>query len=317
MEATRMVVECTGVAIEWDVRAAGQSAIPEYGTTLPESTLESIRQNKVAIKGPLTNVVGKGFGSPNVGLRKALGLYANIRVAQSKYSTRSLFTGLNIAVVRETMEDSYGGVEQRLGSDVAVCIKYTTRAGTRNVAEFAARWAKNNSRSRVTVGHKANILKLTDGLFLEESVRVVADLGVTVDECIIDTMCMRLVTKPADFDVILLPNVYADLIADLVGGLVGGLGTVPGANYGDGIAVFESAHGSAPKYAGMNRVNPTAMILSGAMMLRHLGEHRAAEKIEVAVEQTVAAGAVLTVDQGGSASLSEFAQEICRRISSS
>lgn len=309
--AARRVIDATGVNIQWEEAVAGQSAIPEYGEPVPEATLESIRRNRVALKGPLTNIVGSGFRSPNVTLRTRLDLYANVRHAKYYPGVRSQFNNVDLVVIRENTEDTYCGLEQMVGADSAVALKFITRKGSERIIRFAFEYAQREERQKVTVAVKANILKLTDGMFLRVAREVATDYpDIEFEEVIIDALCMKLVQKPEEFDVLVMPNVYGDLIADLAAGLAGGLGVGPGANFGNGIAVFESVHGSAPKYAGLNKVNPAAMILSGAMMLKHLGEGEAAVRIEKAVKEVIAAGKEVTYDLGGTAGTSAMAEAI-------
>ena len=315
-EATRRVLEATGVAFEWEVQEAGEAMIAEHGTPLPEPVLESIRRNKVALKGPITTPVGGGFRSANVTLRQALGLYANVRPARSMKGLDTRYEDVDLVIVRENTEDLYAGIEHMVGPDAAESIKIITRAASERIARYAFDYAIANSRRKVTAVHKANIMKLSDGLFLE-SCRTVAgeyDGRVEFEDRIVDNMCMQLVQKPDLYDVLVLPNLYGDIVSDLCAGLVGGLGVAPGANIGTEAAVFEPVHGSAPKYAGLNKANPTALILSGVLMLRHLGEQAAAEAVETALRDVIAEGSRSTYDLGGSAGTSEFADAIIERL---
>jgi isocitrate dehydrogenase (NAD+) len=312
-EAARRVVDATGVAIDWEIVEAGVDVMDKYGTPLPEQVLESIRRNKVALKGPITTPIGTGFRSVNVALRQQLGLYACLRPARSYVGVRSRYTDVDLVIVRENTEDLYAGIEFDLGtpeaqqiiemgggkirSDSAISIKPISVTGTRQVARFAFDYARANGRKKVTVVAKANIMKYTDGLFFRVAGEVAAEYpDIEFEERLVDNMCMQLVQKPELYDVMLLPNLYGDILSDLCAGLVGGLGVAPGANLGDDYALFEPVHGSAPKYAGQNKTNPTATILSGILMLRHLGEDDAADRAEKAVSEVIAEGVSVTYD---------------------
>jgi len=290
--------------------------IAAHGTPLPDSVLESIRRNKVAIKGPITTPIGEGFRSVNVTLRQALGLYANLRPARSMKGVVTRFEDIDLIIVRENTEDLYAGIEHRVGRDAAESIKIITREASERIARFAFEYAVANGRRKVTAVHKANIMKLSDGLFLESVRTVAADYEgrVEFEDRIVDNMCMQLVQKPELYDVLVLPNLYGDIVSDLAAGLVGGLGVAPGANIGTEAAVFEAVHGSAPKYAGLNKANPTALILSGALMLRHLGHPDAAARLEEALRAVVAEGRSVTYDLGGNAGTSQFADAIIERL---
>ena len=295
---------------------AGEATIAAHGTPLPDEVLESIRRNKVAIKGPITTPVGEGFRSVNVTLRQALGLYANLRPARSMQGVVSRFDGIDLVIVRENTEDLYAGIEHRVGRDAAESIKIITREASERIARFAFEYAVANGRRKVTAVHKANIMKLSDGLFLESCRTVAADYAgrIEFEDRIVDNMCMQLVQKPELYDVLVLPNLYGDIVSDLAAGLVGGLGVAPGANIGPDAAVFEAVHGSAPKYAGQNKANPTALILSGALMLRHLGHPDVASRLEEALRAVVAEGRSVTYDLGGNAGTSQFADAIIERL---
>src|SRR4029079_11686536 len=278
--------------------------------------LESIRRNKVAIKGPITTPVGSGFRSVNVTLRQTLGLYANLRPARSIQGLETRYHDVDLVIVRENTEDLYAGIEHMVGPDAAESIKIITRAASERIARYALDYAVANGRRKVTAVHKANIMKLSDGLFLE-SCRTVAEAyagRVEFEDRIVDNMCMQLVQKPDLYDVPVLPNLYGDIVSDLCAGLVGGLGVAPGANIGTEAAVFEPVHGSAPKYAGLDKANPTAMILSGALMLRHMGYVDEAGRLETAVRDIIAEGRQTTSDLGGDAVTSEFADAIVERL---
>jgi isocitrate dehydrogenase (NAD+) len=296
--ATRRVLEATGVQFDWDVQEAGTGAMEKQGTPLPEAVLESIRTNKVALKGPITTPIGSGFRSVNVAMRKALDLYANVRPARTMEGTLFCHEGIDLVVVRENTEGLYAGIEHDVIPDEAAeSIRIITRRASERIVRFAFEYAQANDRRKVTAVHKANILKATDGLFLRVAREVAKDYpDLAFEDRIVDAMCMLLVQRPHDYDVLVMPNLYGDIVSDLCSGLVGGLGVAPGANIGDEMALFEPVHGSAPKYAGQNRVNPTATILSGALMLRHLGEREAAGRVEAAVAAVIADGRSVTYD---------------------
>jgi len=315
-DAATHVLQSTGIGFEWDVQQAGEATIATEGTPLPERVIDSIRRNGVAIKGPITTPVGAGFRSVNVALRQALELYANVRPARSMKGVTTRYDNVDLIIVRENTEDLYAGIEHRVGPDAAESIKIITRAASQRIARYAFEYALRNGRRRVTAVHKANIMKLSDGLFLESCGQVAADYAgrIEFDDRIVDNMCMQLVQKPELYDVLVLPNLYGDIISDLAAGLVGGLGVAPGANIGERAAVFEPVHGSAPKYAGQNRANPTALILSGALMLRHLGETDAADAVEAAVREVIAEGRTVTHDLGGSSGTREFGEAVAARV---
>ncbi|HEX2765783.1 MAG TPA: isocitrate/isopropylmalate dehydrogenase family protein [Candidatus Limnocylindria bacterium] len=315
-DAARTVLEATGIEFEWDVQDAGEATIATEGTPLPDRVIESIRRNGVGLKGPITTPVGSGFRSVNVSLRKELELYANVRPARSMAGVESRYENVDLIVVRENTEDLYAGVEHMVGPDAAESIKIITRAASQRIARYAFEYAVKNGRRKVTAVHKANIMKLSDGLFLESCQQVAADYAgrVEFEDRIVDNMCMQLVQKPELYDVLVLPNLYGDIVSDLAAGLVGGLGVAPGANIGEKAAVFEPVHGSAPKYAGQNKANPTALILSGALMLRHLGELDAADAVETAVRDVIAEGKTVTYDLGGSTGTREFGEAVADRV---
>jgi isocitrate dehydrogenase (NAD+) len=316
-DAARTVLEATGIGFDWDVQEAGEATIATEGTPLPDRVIESIRANGVALKGPITTPVGSGFRSVNVGLRQALELYANVRPARTMKGVETRYEGVDLIIVRENTEDLYAGIEHRVGPDAAESIKIITRAASQRIARYAFEYAVRNGRRKVTAVHKANIMKLSDGLFLESCQQVAAEYAgrVEFEDRIVDNMCMQLVQKPELYDVLVLPNLYGDIVSDLAAGLVGGLGVAPGANIGEKAAVFEPVHGSAPKYAGQNRANPTALILSGALMLRHLGETDAAGAVESAARDVIAEGTTVTYDLGGTAGTREFAEAVATRVS--
>jgi isocitrate dehydrogenase (NAD+) len=315
-EATRRVLDASGVAFEWEVVEAGEATIAEYGTPLPDHVLDSIRRNKVALKGPITTPVGKGFRSVNVALRQALNLYANLRPARSIKGLETRYEDVDLVIVRENTEDLYAGIEHMVGPDAAESIKIITRAASERIARFAFEYAVANGRHKVTAVHKANIMKLSDGLFLESCRTVAAGYAGRIDfeDRIVDNMCMQLVQKPDLYDVLVLPNLYGDIVSDLCAGLVGGLGVAPGANIGEDGAVFEAVHGSAPKYAGQNKANPTALMLSGVLMLRHLGYPAIADRLENAIRDVIADGRATTPDLGGTGSTSGFADAVSERL---
>lgn len=313
--AAKTVLAASGARIQWDEKLAGEAAYREYGELLPEDTLASIRENKVALKGPLTTPVGIGYRSLNVTLRKEFDLYANLRPARTYQGVKSRYERVDLVVVRENTEDLYMGVEHMVGRDAAESIKILTRPGCERIVRFAFDYAVREGRKKVTAVHKANIMKCTDGLFLEVARQVAGEYPqVEFEDRIIDNMCMQLVQKPELYDVLVMPNLYGDILSDLCAGLVGGLGVAPGANIGEKIATFEPVHGSAPKYAGMNKVNPTAIILSAVMMLQYLGEKDAAARVERALAEVIRDGSTVTYDLGGSASTSEMAEAIADKI---
>src|SRR3954465_10927133 len=315
-EATTRVLDATGIGFEWESVIAGEAAIEQFGTPLPDSVLESVRRNRVALKGPITTPVGSGFRSVNVTLRQTLGLYANLRPARSMAGLDTRYEDVDLIIVRENTEDLYAGIEHMVGPDAAESIKIITRAASERIARYAFEYAVANGRRKVTAVHKANIMKLSDGLFLESCATVAAEYEgrVAFEDRIVDNMCMQLVQKPELYDVLVLPTLYGDIVSDLAAGLVGGLGVAPGANIGVDGAVFEPVHGSAPKYAGLDRANPTAMILSGALMLRHLGYPDEATGVETAVRSIIAEGKQTTYDLGGSTGTAAFADAIIDRL---
>lgn len=316
-EATKRVIEATGVDIKWDICKAGEEVFEREGTPLPQDTLDSIKKNKVALKGPITTPVGKGFRSVNVTLRQTLDLYCCLRPCKTFKGARTRFENIDLIIVRENTEDLYAGIEFEKGSDITnklikfiidstgktirsdsgISIKPISIYATERIVRFAFDYARKNNRKKVTAVHKANIMKYSDGLFLDTARNVSKRYNdIEFEDKIVDNMCMQLVQKPEFYDVIVLPNLYGDIISDLAAGLIGGLGLAPGANLSNEIAVFEPVHGSAPKYKGMNKVNPLAMILSGVMMLKHLGEGEAAKRLENAIEKVIEEGKYVTYD---------------------
>ncbi len=304
------VLEATGANLAWERQTAGAEALAEFGDPLPAAVLESIRRNRVALKGPVTTPVGKGFRSVNVRLRQTLGLYANLRPVRSLPNVPSRFTGVDLVVVRENTEGLYSGIEHEVVPGVVESLNVITEKASTAIARFAFEHARREGRKRVTAVHKANILKLADGLFLECCRRVSREYSdIAFDDRIIDNLCMQLVVRPEASDVLVLPNFHGDIVSDLCAGLVGGLGVTPGANIGTDGAVFEAVHGSAPDIAGQDLANPTALILSAAMMLEHLGQGEAAGRVRTALQATLAKG-VRTRDLGGEASTSAFAEAV-------
>lgn len=305
------IIEAAGVEIEWESFVAGAEALSRHGDPLPEPVLESIKRNRVALKGPLTTPVGTGFTSVNVRLRKTLDLYANLRPVRTLPGVVTPFGELDLIVVRENTEDLYSGLEHVVVPGVVESLKIITERASTRIARFAFEYARSEGRRKVTAIHKANIMKLSDGLFLDCFRRVAAEYPeIEADDKIVDNACMQLVMRPQQFDILLLENLYGDIISDLAAGLVGGLGVVPGANIGELGAVFEAVHGSAPDIAGMNIANPTALLQSAILMLRHIGERKAADLIHRAVEHTLRERNVRTRDLGGSASTTEYTETI-------
>ncbi len=318
-EATRRVIEATGAPVQWDVQEAGIDVFEREGTPLPERVVESLRRNKVGLKGPITTPVGVGFRSVNVSLRKILDLYACLRPCKTYEGVRSKYAGIDLVIVRENTEDLYAGIEfqeasaeaaelidflarkgSAVRSDSGISIKPISRYGAERIVRYAFTYARENGRHKVTAVHKANIMKFSDGLFLEVAREVARDYpDIEFEDRIVDNMCMQLVQKPELYDVLVLPNLYGDIISDLAAGLIGGLGMAPGANIGREVALFEPTHGSAPKYRGMNKVNPMAMILSGMLMLRHIGQGHAADRLERAIAEVIRRGERVTYDMKG------------------
>ncbi|MET0625860.1 MAG: isocitrate dehydrogenase (NAD(+)) [Pyrinomonadaceae bacterium] len=309
------IIEATGVEIKWETHYAGAQALEKFGSTLPEDLLESITRNKVALKGPITTPVGKGFTSVNVGLRKALDLYANLRPVRALPNVPARYPELDLVVVRENTEDLYSGIEHVVVPGVVESIKIITEKASTRIARYAFEFARREGRKKVTAVHKANIMKLSDGLFLD-CFRKVAEgyPEIEADDKIVDNACMQLVMRPEQFDIMLLENLYGDIVSDLCAGLIGGLGLVPGANIGELGAVFEAVHGSAPDIAGQGIANPTALLQSGILMLRHLGEREAADRVEKAMLKVYTDGQVRTRDVGGTSHTDEFATAIIQAM---
>ncbi len=318
VDAALGVLDAAGADIEWDRQEAGADVMDKYGTPLPEAVLENIRENRVAYKGPITTPVGSGFRSVNVALRKELDLYACVRPAFLMEGVKTPYQGwdIDLVVVRENMEDLYAGIEHMVTPDVAESVKIITRRGSERVIRFAFEYVLGNKRKKLTVVHKANIMKMTDGLFLKVAREISGEYpDIEFEERIVDNMCMQLVQKPQLYDVLVMPNLYGDLLSDLAAGLIGGLGIAPSSNLGDGeLAVFEPAHGSAPKYTGLDKVDPTAQILSGYLMLKHIGQVEAAERVLAGVRTVIGEGKTVTYDIGGDARTSEMARAIVQAI---
>jgi isocitrate dehydrogenase (NAD+) len=309
------VLSATGLDLEWETEQAGAGAVGEHGSPLPHHVLDSIRRNRVALKGPTETAVGKGHRSVNVELRKTLDLYANLRPVKTLPGIKSRYEDVDLVVVRENTEDLYSGLEHVVVPGVVESIKVITERASTRIALFAFEYAVKHGRKRVSAVHKANIMKLSDGLFLDCCRMVSREFpNVTYDEIIVDNCCMQLVLDPTRFDILLLENLYGDIVSDLCAGFVGGLGMTPGANVGEKAAVFEAVHGSAPDIAGRNQANPMALILSGVMMLEHLGEMEAARRVRTAVLAVLREGKALTRDLGGSAGTTEIAEAIARRV---
>ena len=309
------IVETAGLDVEWEPHLAGASAVEKHGTTLPVELLEAITRNKVALKGPLTTPVGGGFTSVNVGLRKALELFANLRPVWNIPSVPSRYQGVDLVIVRENTEDLYSGLEHEVVPGVIESLKIITFEASTRIAQFAFDYARRHGRRRVTAVHKANIMKMGDGLFLKCVQDVAASYqDIKQDDLIVDAACMHLVMTPEQFDVLLLPNLYGDIVSDLCAGLVGGLGVVPAANLGIQVGVFEAVHGTAPDLAGRNVANPMALLLSALLMLQHIGETPMADRIMKALDIVLTEDKVRTRDLGGTASTTDFAAAICRRL---
>jgi isocitrate dehydrogenase (NAD+) len=340
-EATVKVVEATGIDIEWDVKNAGADVYEKEGTVLPENVIDSLKKNKVGIKGPITTPVGTGFRSVNVAMRKIFNLYACVRPCKSYPGVKSRYENLDIVIIRENTEDLYAGIEFEQGKqetkglieyikekknisikeDSGITIKPISISGSEKIIRYAFEYAKKNNRKKVTGVHKANIMKYTDGLYLDVFRRISKEYpGIESEDRIVDNMCMQLVQKPELYDVLVLPNLYGDILSDLAAGLVGGLGVAPGGNIGDELALFEATHGSAPKYKGLNKINPTAMMLSAVLMLKHINENKAADALENAIAAVIKEGKYVTYDMKptrddpSAASTSGMADAIVKKI---
>lgn len=308
------IIENSGLKIDWDIQTAGAEVVEKEGSPLPQRVIDSIKLNKIALKAPVTTPIGKGFRSVNVALRKELDLYANLRPCKNLPSVKTRFDNVDIIVVRENTEDLYAGIERQVDENTAESIKIITREASERIAEFAFEYAVKNNRKEVCAVTKANICKLSDGLFLECARKIAKEYSqIKYREILVDNVCMQLVQKPEQFDVLLLPNLYGDIVSDLCAGLIGGLGVAQGANIGTDYAVFEAVHGSAPDIAGQDKANPTALLLCAIEMLNYIGENSCAKKIEKALLKTLS-GEILTADLGGRAKCSEFTDEIIRNL---
>ncbi len=315
--AMRRVVDASGAKLQWDVVDAGEEAAAKHGTPLPQATLDSIRRNRVAIKGPISTPIGSGYRSVNVALRKEFDLYAGIRPCKSIPGIPSKFSDVDLVIVRENTEDLYMGIEHWVGKDAAESIRIITREGSRRIAHSAFEYAARNARRKVTIVHKANIQKFTDGLFLETGREVAKDYPqIQVEDRIVDNMAMQLVQRPEEYDILLCPNLYGDILSDLCAALVGGLGVAPGMNLGREVALFEAVHGSAPQFKGQDKLNPTALILTAALMLEHLNEHRAADRVQQAVRRVIEEKKAVTGDLGGTASTTQMTDAIIAAMKS-
>lgn len=315
MHAATEIIDATTDAIEWEEKIAGFTAYKKCGELLPRETIESIERNKIAFKGPITTPVGKGFKSINVQLRQKFNLYSNVRPVKSYEGIDSLYKDLDIVIVRENSEDLYMGIEYMVKEDIAQSVKVITRGASERIVDYAFNVAKKENKNKVTLTHKANIMKLSDGMFLEAGRKVSKNYpDIMFEDVIVDAMSMKLVMKPHDYQVIVAPNLYGDILSDMAAGLIGGLGMAPSANIGDETAIFEPVHGSAPDIAGMNIANPTAAVLSGIMMLRYIGEDAAALKIENALKKTLKDKKLHTKDIGGNLSTTEFKDEIIKAM---
>jgi isocitrate dehydrogenase (NAD+) len=309
------VIRSAGVEIEWEPFVVGAEALSKYGDALPDNLLDSIRKNRVALKGPAVTPIGKGFVSSNVRLRKILDLYANLRPIKSLQGVKSRYENVDLIVVRENTEDLYSGLEHEVVPGVVESLKIITARASTRIAQFAFEYARRESRKKVTAIHKANIMKLSDGLFLNCFREVAKEYpDIVADDMIVDNTCMQLVLDPIQFDVLLLENLYGDIVSDLGAGLIGGLGVAPGANIGEDIAVFEAVHGAAPSIAGRGIANPTALIQTSVLMLKHIGERDAADRIQNSLEKVLAEGKILTRDLGGEASTMEFTEAVIRSL---
>ena len=316
--ATVRIIEAAGVDIEWENQILGVQAQEKYGTTLPDETIESIKRNKVALKGPQMTPVGKGFLSVNVGLRRALDLYANVRPVKALPNVECRYPNLDLVIVRENTEGLYSGLEHVVVPGVVESLKIITEKASTRIARYAFQFARDNGRKKVSAVHKANIMKVSDGLFLECFYNVAKEFpDIESDDKIIDNCCMQLVMRPEQFDVLVMENLYGDIVSDLCAGLIGGLGLAPGANIGELGAVFEAVHGSAPDIAGQGIANPTALLMSAIEMLRHIGERDAADRIHAAMLGVFADGKWITRDLGGTAKTNEYARAICEKLAGS
>lgn len=314
VNAMKKVIKASGAEIKWEEVEAGAKVIEEYKTPIPDYVIDSIKKNKIAIKGPITTPIGKGFKSVNVTLRQSLDLYVNLRPVKSFKGIKSRYEDVDLVIVRENTEDLYAGIEHKIGDYGAESIKLITKPACERIVDFAFDYAVKNNRKKVTGVHKANIMKLSDGLFLNTFNELSKNYDITHDDLIVDAAAMNLVLNPEKYDVMVMPNLYGDILSDLCSGLVGGLGIIPGANIGKDYAVFEAVHGSAPDIAGKNIANPTAIIQSSIMMLRYIGEYDKALKIEKALDKVFMDNSKLTVDLGGNSTTDEFTEEIIKNM---
>jgi len=315
--AVLKIIDAAGVDIEWERHDAGIPAVEKYGSPVPDSLLDSIRRNKVALKGPTTTTVGKGFKSANVTLRQKLDLYVNLRPVKSIGGVRSRYEKVDLIIVRENTEDLYSGIESMISPGMSQAVKVVTEKASIRIAQYAFEYARKHERKKITLVHKANIMKVSDGLFLNSFEKVAKDYpDIQSENRIVDALCMNLVMDPTQYDILLLGNLFGDIVSDLAAGLVGGLGVVPGANIGDDYAVFEAVHGSAPDIAGKNIANPTALLFSSLLMLRHIGENDAADRIWKAVLVTLSIGKNVTPDLGGKASTTEYTDQLIKEVKS-
>ncbi len=314
-DAVMKIISAAGLEIDWDIQTAGADVAEKEGTPLPQRVIDSIKKNKIALKAPVTTPIGKGFRSVNVQLRKSLDLYANLRPCKNFEGIKTPFDNVNLVVVRENTEDLYAGIERMVDNDTAESIKIITRKASERIAEFAFKYAVDNERKTVHAVSKANIMKFSDGLFLECCRKIAENYpNIEYKEILVDNLCMQLVQHPEKFDVLVLPNLYGDIVSDLTAGLTGGLGLARGANIGLECAVFEPVHGSAPDIKGQNKANPSALLLSAVEMLKYIGERDRAEKIENALLKTLKEGKVLTADLGGNATTTEFTAEVIKNL---
>lgn len=314
-DAVMKIISAAGLEIDWDIQTAGADVAEKEGTPLPQRVIDSIKKNKIALKAPVTTPIGKGFRSVNVQLRKSLDLYANLRPCKNFEGIKTPFDNVDLVVVRENTEDLYAGIERMVDNDTAESIKIITRKASERIAEFAFKYAVDNERKTVHAVSKANIMKFSDGLFLECCRKIAENYpNIEYKEILVDNLCMQLVQHPEKFDVLVLPNLYGDIVSDLTAGLTGGLGLARGANIGLECAVFEPVHGSAPDIKGQNKANPSALLLSAVEMLKYIGERDRAEKIENALLQTLKEGKVLTADLGGNATTTEFTAEVIKNL---
>ena len=314
-DSVKLIIEKAGLAIDWDIQSAGADIAEKEGSPLPQRVIDSIKSNKVALKAPVTTPIGKGFRSVNVALRKELDLYANVRPCKNIKGIKTPFANVDLVVIRENTEDLYAGIERQIDNDTAESIKIITRNASERIAKYAFDYAVKHNRKKVHAVTKANICKLSDGLFLECARHIAQNYPqIEYKEILVDNLCMQLVQNPSQFDVLVLPNLYGDIVSDITAGLIGGLGVAQGANIGTDCAVFEPVHGSAPDIKGQNKANPTALLICAINMLKHIDEKETAEKIEHALYKVIEEGKVLTPDLGGNATTTEYTQEIIKNL---